>query len=235
MERQFEISIEKLRKKILKMSSLVDEQIDSAFKAIEDEDNELAEQVILNDKKVNKQDRKVEKICQKIIALNQPVAMDLRLIISALTISTNLERIGDLAKNIAESVLEMDKKPDFLNETKYFEMVKVAKEMFRDAIDAFNLGDLELAKKVIESDDILDDLYTSNRLLLIDKMKENCENVSDSVLLLEISRHLERIGDQSTNIAEDVYFIVEAQIVKHKYEKYIYSQMEEDEPDDEEN
>ena len=217
MERQFERDMEKLRTRIIKMSSLVDEQVDYALRAIDEENPELAQIVVERDKKVNKHDRKVEKICQRIIALNQPVAMDLRLIISALTISTNLERIGDLAKNISGNFSELLNKPKFISETKHFEMAKVAKEMLRDAIDAFNEGNIELAKKVIDTDDILDELYHQNRKILIEIMKASEENIEPAVNLLEISRQLERIGDQSTNIAEDVYFIVQAQLIKHKY------------------
>lgn len=234
MERQFEIHIEKLKTRIIKMCSLVDEQVDYAFKAIADDNPELSKSVIVNDNKVNKQDRKVEKICQKIIALNQPVAMDLRLIMSALTISNNLERVGDLAKNISYSFIDMQSKPNFIKETKHFEMTSVAKEMLRDAIDAYNGNDIALAKKVIETDDILDELYKTNRLILIDLMQKDKANIKNAVLLLEISRQLERIGDQSTNIAEDVYFIVQAQVIKHKYEKYIYTDLEDDEDEEEE-
>jgi len=234
MERQFEIHIEKLKTRIIKMCSLVDEQVDYAFKAIADDNPELSKSVIVNDKKVNKQDRKIEKICQKIIALNQPVAMDLRLIMSALTISNNLERVGDLAKNISYSFIDMQSKPNFIKETKHFEMTSVAKEMLRDAIDAYNGNDIALAKKVIETDDILDELYKTNRLILIDLMQKDKANIKNAVLLLEISRQLERIGDQSTNIAEDVYFIVQAQVIKHKYEKYIYTDLEDDEDEEDE-
>ncbi|MFC2082144.1 phosphate signaling complex protein PhoU [Bacteroidota bacterium] len=232
MERKFEVDMEKLKTRIIKMSSLVDEQVEFALRAIDEENPELSQIVIDRDKKVNKHDRKVEKICQRIIALNQPVAMDLRLIISALTISTNLERIGDLAKNISGSFSEMGHKPKFISETKHFEMAKIAKEMLRDAIDAFNEGNIELAKNVIDTDDILDELYNQNRKILIEIMKAKVENIEPAVNLLEISRQLERIGDQSTNIAEDVYFIVEAQLIKHKYEKYIYTQLDKDEEND---
>ncbi|OGU54315.1 MAG: phosphate transport system regulatory protein PhoU [Ignavibacteria bacterium RBG_13_36_8] len=234
MERQFDLNIEKLRTRIIKMCSLVDEQVELALKAIEDDNPELSKIVTERDKKVNKYDRKVEKICQKIIALNQPVAMDLRLIMSALTISTNLERVGDLAKNISYSFIDLKRKPDFISETKYFEMARLAKEMLGNSIDAFNDGNLELAKGVILKDDELDELYSTNRRMLIDTMKKNVRFIEDCVNLLEISRQLERIGDHATNIAEDVYFIIEAQLIKHKYEKYLTEQLDEGDTDDDE-
>lgn len=232
MERQFEIHLGKLRTRIIKMSSLVEDQMELAIRSINEENLELTNLIIEREDKINKLDRKIEKTCQKIIALSQPVAIDLRLVLSALTINTNLERLGDLAKNIARSFQNLKKKPLFLNRTKYHEMTIIVKKMIKDAIDSFNNNDAELAKKVIESDVILDNLFAENRKILISIMKENSANIDEALSLLEISRHFERAGDHSTNIAEDVYFIVEAQLIKHKYEKYIYSEIEEDEEED---
>ena len=223
MERQFEIQIEKLKTRLIKMCSLVDEQVELALKSVDEENTELANLVIDRDNKVDKYDVKIEKICQKIFALSQPVAADLRLIMSALTIDTNLERIGDLAVNIAESAKEMGKKPDFYEKTNLKEMSQVTREMIKNAIDAFIEGNPDLAKKVIETDDKVDDYNDDNYATLKAIMKEKPENVDPGVALLVISRHLERLADHATNIAEDVFFIVEAQMVKHKYEKIVLS------------
>ncbi|MHB8580137.1 MAG: phosphate signaling complex protein PhoU [Ignavibacteriaceae bacterium] len=233
MERQFDIQIEKLKKKILKMSSLVDEQVEFSIKAIDENDRELAKLVIERDVKVDKYDVKIEKICQKIFALNQPVAMDLRLIMSAITINTNLERIGDIAVNIAENFLILKSKPDFISRTKYSEMATLVKEMIRNAIDSFIQNDPKLAQKVIQTDPIIDSYNIDNHQILIDLMKEDPVNIEPAVALLVISRQIERLGDHATNIAEDVFFIVEAQMIKHKYEKYIMEDNP-DEDDDEE-
>lgn len=230
MERLLDIHIEKLRKRLIKMCSLVDEQVDLSIKAIEDENLELANEVIERDKKVDKYDVKIEKMCQKIFALNQPVAMDLRLIMSAITMDTNLERIGDIAVNIAEHYIEMGKKPSFFIKTKFDEMAELSRFMIKYSIDAFVDGSAELARKVIESDDKMDSLYADNRKILIEIMKENKTNIEPAIALLGISRQMERLGDLTTNIAEDVYFIVEAQVIKHKYEKYLFS--DDDEGDD---
>lgn len=233
MERQFELHLGKLRTRIIKMSSLVEEQLEFAIKAFNEEDLKLAELVTERELKVNKLDRKIEKTCQKIIALSQPVAMDLRLVISALTINTNVERIGDLAEHIARSFINLGKKPYFLAKTKYSEMTDLVKKMIRNAIDSFNNNDAELAKKVIEMDNQLDSLFAENRKLIITIMKENSDNIDEALSILEISRHMERIGDHATNIAEDVYFIVEAQLIKHKYEKYIFSEISDEDEEDE--
>ena len=234
MERQFDIQIEKLKKKILKMCSLVDEQVEFSIKAIDENDHELAKLVIERDVKVDKYDVKIEKICQKIFALNQPVAMDLRLIMSAITINTNLERIGDIAVNIAENFLILKSKPDFISATKYFEMSRLVQEMIRNAIDSFIQNDPKLAQKVIRTDSIIDKYNIDNHQILIELMKENPNNIEPAVALLVISRQLERLGDHATNVAEDVFFIVEAEMIKHKYEKFIMEDSADEEDDDDE-
>jgi phosphate transport system protein len=233
MERQFEFHLEKLRSRIIKMSSLVEEQLEFALKSFDEENPQLAELVREREENVNKLDRKIEKTCQKIIALSQPVAMDLRLVISALTINTNLERVGDLAENIARNYLKIEKKPDFIDQTKYYDMAKIVQQMIKEAIDSFNNNDPKLAREVIEFDNQLDDLFAENREIIINLMKSDPTKIDEALCVLEISRHMERIGDHATNIAEDVYFIVEAQLIKHKYEKFIYSEMNEEENDTE--
>lgn len=230
---QFELQMEKLKKRILKMCSLVDEQFDSAFRAIKEENLELAKQVIENDDKVDKYDVKIDKACQKLFALRQPVATDLRFIMSAIMINSNLERIGDIAVNIAENFLLLKKKPLFMEKSKFTPMANLVKEMIRNSIDSFINNDRKLAQKVIEADDILDKYNAENHQILIDIMKENKDNIEAAVALLVICRQLERSGDHATNIAEDVYFIVEAQMIKHKYVKYLFGEIEEDDDEKE--
>jgi len=234
MERQFEHHLSNLKTRIIKMSSLVEEQLEYAIKAVDEGNKELANLVIERDAKVNNLDRKIEKTCQKIIALSQPVAMDLRIVITALTINTNLERIGDLAENIARNILVLGHKPIFIDETKYSDMTVLVKRMIEDALNSFNNQDAGLAKKVLLMDDQLDSLFAENRTLLIAAMKEDSSKIDEALTILEICRHIERIGDHATNIAEDVYFIVEAQLIKHKYEKYINDEIDlEDEGNEE--
>jgi len=231
MERLLDEHIEKLKTRVIKMCSLVDEQVQSAIKSVEEENLELAQQVIEKDTKVDKYDNKIDKICQKIFALTQPVAMDLRLIMSSLTINNNLERIGDIAVNISEYAIMIKNKPAFFNQTNLEEMFKVSKQMLKDSIDAYIGGNETLAKSVIESDDKLDKLNFDNHKILIDIMKQNPDHIEPGIALLVMSRQLERLGDHCTNVAEDVFFIVEAHLVKHKYEKYLFA---DDKEDDEE-
>jgi phosphate transport system protein len=214
------------------MCSLVDEQVQFAIKSFEDENLELAQSVIDRDKKVNKYDVKIDKICQRIFALAQPVAMDLRYIMSSLTINSNLERIGDIAVNIAENVILIKKKPEFYHDTRLEEMFNLTKRMLKNSIDAFISGNPELAKDVIKTDDIVDKLNTENHQVLKSLMKQSPDNIEGAVALLVISRELERLADHATNIAEDVFFIVEAQLIKHKYEKFIFG---DEQTDDEAN
>ncbi len=229
MDRLIDEYMQRLKTRILKMVMLVEEQVNAVIQAINEENSDIAKMVIEKDDKVDKYDIKIDKICQKIFALTQPVAMDLRMIMSAMTINTNLERIGDGAVNIAESFLSVKKKTSFFERTKLSEMFDVVKQMIKDSIAAYTDGSSVVAKKVIQTDDMLDKLHSDNHDILIRIMKESQDNIEPAVALLTISRQLERIGDHCTNIAEDVFFILEANMVKHNYEKYIFGDEEDDE------
>ena len=231
MERLLDQHLEKLKRRVMKMCSLVDDQVQAAIKSVQEENLELAKEVIEKDNKVDKYDNKIDKICQKIFALTQPVAMDLRLIMSSLTINSNLERIGDIAVNIAEYILMIQKKPAFYNQTKLEEMFKITKQMLKDAIDSYISGNEVLAKSVIDADDHLDAMNAENHKIFVDIMKQNPDNIEPAIALLVMSRQLERLGDHCTNIAEDVFFIVEAHLVKHKYEKYLFADDKDEEED----
>jgi phosphate transport system protein len=231
MERHFLQQLEKLKTRLIKMCSLVDEQLELALKAVDEEKPELALLVIERDNKVDKYDLKVDRICQRIVALNQPVAMDLRMIMSSLTINNNLERVGDIAANIAENFLLIKKKPAFFERIKFASMAQITTGMLKNAIDAFINGDPKIAEKVIHSEELLDRLNVENHKISIEIMKEDKDNIEAAVAFLVICRQLERIGDHATNIAEDVFFIVQAQNIRHNYEKFFFSehQMDDDE------
>jgi phosphate transport system protein len=231
MERVLDEYIEKLKRRVMKMSSLVDEQVNNAIKSVQEENLELASEVIEKDNKVDKYDNKIDKICQRIFALTQPVAMDLRLIMSSLTINNNLERIGDIAVNIAEYIKMIERKPAFYDKTKLEQMFRVVRQMLKDAIDSYMAGDEKLARSVIEADDNIDRMNVENHKILIDIMKQNPDNIEPAIALLVMSRQVERLGDHCTNIAEDVFFIVEAHMVKHKYEKYLFDDDKDDDDD----
>jgi phosphate transport system protein len=228
MEKPFEQQLEKLKTRVVKMCSLVDEQVALAMKAIMNSDSGLAQSIIDRDSEVDKYDVKIDRLCQRLIALNQPVAMDLRMILSSMTINKNIERIGDIAVNIAELSPILKEKPAFFEKLKIPEMFELATEMLKNSIDSFIESNAILAQKVIHLDPRLDQLNIENHHLILGFMKESSENVEPGVALIVLSRHLERIGDHAQNIAEDVYFMVEAQMIKHRYEKYFFDQAPED-------
>lgn len=216
MERPFDLQIDKLKTKLIKMCSLVDEQVDLTIKAIETEDMELAAFVADRDSKVDKYDVKIEKICQRLFALNQPVAMDLRLIMSALKINTNLERIGDLAVSISRNTIDLGGKADFHDRLHFQAIARISREMIKKAIDSFISNDAELAKNVLTDDDKLDNLVHEDTALLVEIMKESPENVRNGLYYYDTFQSFERLGDHATNISEEVYFIVKAQLIKHE-------------------
>ncbi|MBE2279917.1 MAG: phosphate signaling complex protein PhoU [Ignavibacteriaceae bacterium] len=228
----YENQLNKLKTRLIKMCSIVDEQVELGIDAVMSDDTSKARFVIERDSKVDKYDIKIDRICQKIFALNQPVAMDLRLIMSALTINSNLERIGDIAVNICENYLIKGKKPHFFDRTRFSQMAEITREMIKNAIDSFIESNASMAKRVIEKDEILDKINIENHKIMIDIMKENQDNIEEAVAYLVMCRQLERLGDHATNIAEDVFFIVEAQTIKHNYEKYLFQDGIDDEDED---
>ena len=220
MERLFDIQIDKLKTKLIKMCSLVDEQVEFAIRAVEENNSTLADIVEDRDSRVDKFDIKIEKICQKMFALNQPVAMDLRLIMSALKINANLERIGDIAVNIALDSKDLQCTPDFFPRLHFNEIAGIARSMIKMAIDSFISNDIDLAKKVITSDDKLDDLVREDSKLIKEIMKEKTENIEPGLIFYSVFQELERLGDHATNIGEEVYFIMKAQLIKHSNEDF---------------
>jgi len=217
MRHRIDEQLLKLRRRMIKMCSLVDEQVESAFRAIQNEDPELALRVIALDAKVDIYDLKISRSCQKILAINQPVAIDLRMIMSSISINNNLERIGDIAVNLCENFRLNNRKPAFFERIKFIDMGQIVREMLRNSIDSFIRLDTTLAVQVLGTDRLLDRLNVENHRIMIDLMKEDSNNIEEAVAYLVMCRQLERIGDHATNIAEDVMFIVQGKTVKHNY------------------
>ena len=227
MERHFEQQLEKLKTRVIKMCSLVDEQVELSIRAISEPNIELAQLVIERDEKVDKYDLKIDKICQKLLAITQPVATDLRLIMSSLLINNNLERMGDIAVNIASQAEYFKEKPEFMSEIKFEEAAKMVLNMVRSSIDSFVDKNAVIAKNVLNMDDQVDYLVSENCKSLTEIMKRDKNSIDQAIRLYTIMHQLERLGDHSTNIAEYVYFIVEAQIIKHRYEEILWKKEEE--------
>ncbi len=219
MERPIDIQLEKLRNKLIKMGSLVDEQVDFAIRAIEENNLDLAITVIERDLNVDKYDDKIEKVCQKIFALNNPVAMDLRTIMSTLKINANLERISDLSVHIAYIYKDLGTKPAFFGSLHFSEIFRLVRQMLKYAIDSMINSDADTAKRITGVDNKLDELVNLDSKILINVMKNSADTVEQGVLTYSLLQELERIGDHSTNIGEEVYFAVKGESIRHRSEK----------------
>ncbi|MCX7833526.1 MAG: phosphate signaling complex protein PhoU [Ignavibacteria bacterium] len=216
MYQYLEEEYDKLKKKIYKMGSLVEEQIQISLQSLFEGNIELASSVIQKDKKVDKYDVKIDKICQRILALTQPVAVDLRMILSALSINTNFERIGDIAVNIAEKVEVLKDHLQFLKEINLESLAENTKISLKNTLDSLINIDVELAYKVISFDSTIDKLYNEIFEAIAKKIEKEKQFVEAGLNALLISSNLERLSDHCTNIAEEVIFLSEAKIIKHK-------------------
>jgi phosphate transport system protein len=215
MERHFERELESLKSNLIHMGSLVDAQLDAAVRALFEGDVVRANEVIRKDVEVDRYDTMIDRQCQAIFALSQPVAIDLRLLMAALKINDQLERIGDIAVNIAERTEALSTYGELLHGTRLSEMASIARIMVKDSIDAFIHGDASLATRVLVSDDVVDTLDRGIFVSMVGKMQQIPEDVAPGSHILILSRHIERMADHATNIAEDVIFLVEARLVKH--------------------
>lgn len=215
MQRHFDEELVELKQKILRMGALVEEQIQQATKALVERDVIRAQQVIDNDRKVNTIDVEVDEACLELLALYQPAARDLRFITTAMKISTDLERMSDLAENICERTIELNDEPQLKPYIDIPAMADKALGMVREALDAFVRGDSSLARKVLDDDDEIDELNEQLFRELLSYMIENPQTIARAIRLSFISKYIERIADHATNIAELVVYLVEGKIIRH--------------------
>ncbi len=220
MQRHFDEDLAKLKTDILSMAALVDASILDAVEALKDLDASRARQVIASDRRIDEMELMIEEHSLSLLAQQQPMANDLRFITMAMNITTDLERMADLAVDIAQRVLEMSDKPLLKPLIDIPQLATVAQTMIKDVIEAFVNRDEALARKVILFDSQADQLRNAvQRELINDYMIKDPQTVSRAVPLLLIARHLERICDHATNIAEDVIYMVGAEVVKHHPER----------------
>ncbi len=215
MTRHFEQELIALKQNLVAMGTLVNDQLEHACTALFRGSEELASTVIRTDSRVDEFDTEIDRRCQDIFALTQPVAADLRLLMSALKINNQLERIGDIAVNIAERVAPLAGYQDLLARTRLGEMAQIARIMVDESLTAFIHNNPAVATRVLESDDVVDDLDNMIFEDLVALMKEDPALVEPGAHILILSRHIERLADHATNIAEDVIFLVQAKLVKH--------------------
>ena len=217
MSKHLQRDLEKLHSQLLTLFGVIEQMIDQAARALCERQTDLVQTVLDTDREVNEADVQIEEDCLKILALHQPVAADLRRIATVMKVNTDLERIGDLAKNIAERAQGLGDYPFFPVPEQLSEMVRQAVMMVRMAIDAFVNSDTALAKKVIQYDTAVDN---NNRLIigeLKELMKKDTSLIEPALHCFSASRHIERIADHAENIAEEVVYLVDGDIVRHKH------------------
>ena len=220
MERIFDEELKQLRQSILTMASWVEEAIFKSIEALKQRDKSMAEGVISSDKRIDELENKIDEFCLDLIALRQPVAQDLRFITMAMQINSDLERMADLAVDIAQRAQEIIVQPVLKPLIDIPKLAELAQKMVKNGIDAFVNKDADLAKRVVLSDkeaDALRDLV--HKELIYDYLVKDGSTAPRAVPLLLVARHLERICDHATNIAEDVIYMIEAKVVRHHPEK----------------
>lgn len=220
MERHFDQELEDLKKELLKMGALVERKIFESIEALKNLSTERANKVISDDKVIDELENEIDERCLDLLALRQPMAIDLRFITMSMKISTDLERIADLAVDIAQRVLDLTGKPLLKPLIDIPKLTTIAQQMVKGALDSFVNKDADLAGKVILLDSEADRLRNLvQKELIEDYMSKDSSTAPRAVPLLLIARHLERICDHATNIAEDVIYMVNAKVVKHHPEE----------------
>ncbi len=217
MQRHFIQELEALKSKIIKMSSCAEEAIARSVQALLERRRDLAQQVIEGDRKIDQAEVDNDEAIIDLLALHQPVAMDLRFLLAALKINNDLERIGDHAVNIAQSAIACAEKPPLKPFIDIPRMGEITKRMLGSAIDGFIHGDAEVCRSVLPNDDAIDDLNKRVIQELMDIIRNDPSTVDQAMDLIRISRNLERVADLATNIAEEVIYMTEAQVVKHGF------------------
>jgi|SRR6478752_4913293 phosphate transport system protein len=215
----FQEELEQLKARLLEMGGLAEDRLRLAVSGLVDRDVSTIERVLGGDTAINQLHIEIDDRCFKLLALHQPMAVDLRAIVSAVKINTDLERVGDLAVNIAEAVRRYMQHPPVKELIDIPRMAVIAQDMLRDALDAYVRRDTFLAQNVLDRDDELDALKTLVFRELLNHMLRDPGTIEPSLDLILISRHLERIGDHATNVAEDVIFMVSAKDVRHHAEQ----------------
>jgi phosphate transport system protein len=215
MVKYFINELDSLKTSIIKMATMVDEQVTLAFDALETGKTDILGIIDAAEREIDAYDNLIQTQTENILALFQPVAMDLRFIMTAIMVNNQLERCGDIAVNIAQRVKKTVVYRDLIVESQILEMGNIAKTMLKEAIDSYIKRDSVLARSIIKRDDVVDDLNKQVFKFLVQKMGTAPELAKPGAHLLILSRHIERLADHATNIAEDVIFMVDARLVSH--------------------
>ena len=216
MSRHLQKEIEQLKKKLLQLGGRVEGAVRDSILSLEEKDNSMAEQVKDSDLEVDQMEVEIEEDCLKILALHQPVAIDLRFIVAVLKINNDLERIGDLAVNIAGRSVDLARRPEIKIDFDFILMSNRVQQMLKESLDSLVNMDPKLAQKVRESDDRVDAMNADAFEIVQRAIETRPDQMENLIHFLSISRHLERIADHATNIAEDVIYMIEGEIVRHR-------------------
>jgi phosphate transport system protein len=217
--RHFEQDLDKLKAKLLEMSALVESAVYRSVQGVVEKNEELAQQVLKNEARINQLEIEIDDMAIGLLALQHPLAQDLRLVTAAIKINNDLERMGDLSVSIAQSAIALIREPVIRPLIDIPHIAGLAQSMVRKALDAFVNRDAELARSVLASDDAVDNMRTASYHELISFMEKNPAHIPQALNLLTVVRNLERIADHSTNIAEDVLFLVKGIDVRHHNEE----------------
>lgn len=219
MSVHFQQEMNRLKEKILRMGARVEEAIRDSVEALKARDAGKAKQVIASDKQIDALEIEIDEACHQLLALYQPVASDMRFITSTLKMTSDLERMGDLAVNISERVLSLIQEPPLKPLIDIPRLAQIAQEMVKRSLDALVRLDAATAKQVCEQDDLADQLHEQIVRELISFMLEDKNNIRRALDLISISRQLERIADHATNVAEDVIYLVQGKDIRHHHEE----------------
>jgi phosphate transport system protein len=216
---QLETELHLLKNEVINMWNLVRSQLEKAKSSMLNFDKDLAREVVLKERRVNGAELKIDRDCENIFALLTPVAVDLRFVLAVLKINSNLERIGDIAEGIAKYVLSVDEpfNKDLLEATYVTKMYEESINILEDTLSAFEKEDTILARSVFKKDEFLDDINIRANELIEDYLKASPKDINQALYILSVIRKLERVGDQSKNISEEIIFYLEAKVLKHKH------------------
>ncbi len=212
----FQEQLETLKESLLKMAALVEEAINDSVQSLVKRDSDLVQKTMDLEKRINAMDIEIEEMCLTLLALRQPMAIDLRFITAAMKINTDLERMGDQAVNIAERAVSLNQEPPLKPYIDIPRMAEIVQAMVKDVLDSFVHRDPKLARSVCQRDDLVDGLNNQVFRELLTFMISDPGTIQRAVHVMIISRCLERIADHTTNIAEDVIFMVDARVIKHR-------------------
>ena len=218
-DKAFEQDLRDLREKLLAIGAKVEANIADSVRALTERDSALAERVRESDSEVNRLEVDIDEMCRRILALRQPAASDLRLITTALKIVTDLERIGDLAVNIAERAIDLNQVPPLAPYVDTPKLAQLSQDQVKKALDAFVSADVAKAEEVLRGDDLLDALFLKIFIELLAYMMEDSRNIRRATALMFIAKHLERVGDHALNVAEMVVYMVRGTDIRHPHSR----------------